>query len=161
MATLIVGAGGHADDIAMTTPGLYAYPHHTDVPPLGYADEIIIGINDPSLREKVAAELGVRDLAWIHPDAKLYVDVTYGHGTHINYGVTMTRTRVGRHTTIAPGVTICGDVVIGDRCMIGAGAVITNLLTIGDDAIIGAGAVILSDVPAGETWVGNPARRIR
>lgn len=42
---------------------------------------------------------------------------------------------------------------------IGGGAVILPGVTIGEDAMIGAGAVVTSDVPAGETWVGNPARR--
>ncbi|WP_284070199.1 acyltransferase [Sphingomonas sp. KRR8] len=41
---------------------------------------------------------------------------------------------------------------------IGAGAVILPGLTIGAGAMIGAGAVVTRDVPAGETWVGNPAR---
>jgi len=41
---------------------------------------------------------------------------------------------------------------------IGAGAVILPGVTIGEGAMIGAGAVVTRDVPAGETWVGNPAR---
>jgi acetyltransferase-like isoleucine patch superfamily enzyme len=49
--------------------------------------------------------------------------------------------------------------VVGKRAAIGAGAVILPGLTIGEDAMIGAGAVVTKDVPAGETWVGNPARR--
>lgn len=49
---------------------------------------------------------------------------------------------------------------VGARASIGAGAVILPGLTIGEDAMIGAGAVVTRDVPAGETWVGNPARKI-
>lgn len=41
---------------------------------------------------------------------------------------------------------------------IGGGAVILPGVTIGAGAMIGAGAVVTKDVPAGETWVGNPAR---
>lgn len=52
------------------------------------------------------------------------------------------------------------DTIIGDRVRIGSGAVILPV-RIGDDAIIGAGAVVTKDVPAGETWAGNPARRLR
>ncbi len=43
---------------------------------------------------------------------------------------------------------------------IGAGAVILPGITIGEGAIIGAGAVVTRDVPAGETWAGNPARKL-
>jgi acetyltransferase-like isoleucine patch superfamily enzyme len=43
---------------------------------------------------------------------------------------------------------------------IGAGAIILPGLIIGRGAMIGAGAVVTKSVPDGETWVGNPARRI-
>ena len=43
---------------------------------------------------------------------------------------------------------------------IGAGAVILPGLTIGENAMIGAGAVVTRSVPDGETWAGNPARRL-
>lgn len=82
------------------------------------------------------------------------------------------------------GVVIHGDVVIGDDCLVmqqvtiglrppghvprlgsrvyvGAGAKILGSVTIGDDARIGANAVVLSDVPAGATAVGIPARIVR
>lgn len=45
-------------------------------------------------------------------------------------------------------------------CSIGAGAIVLPGLTIGEDAMIGAGAVVTRSVPAGETWVGNPARAL-
>lgn len=43
---------------------------------------------------------------------------------------------------------------------IGAGAVVLPGLEIGEKALIGAGAVVTKAVPAGETWVGNPARAV-
>lgn len=43
---------------------------------------------------------------------------------------------------------------------IGAGAIVLPGVTIGEGAMIGAGAVVTKSVPAGETWVGNPARRL-
>lgn len=44
---------------------------------------------------------------------------------------------------------------------IGAGATILPGLTIGEGAMIGAGSVVTKNVPAGEVWVGNPARYIK
>lgn len=44
---------------------------------------------------------------------------------------------------------------------IGSGSVILCGITIGRDALIGAGAVVTKNVPAGEVWVGNPARPLR
>ena len=43
---------------------------------------------------------------------------------------------------------------------IGAGAIILPGLTIGSGAMVGAGAVVTKSIPEGETWVGNPARRL-
>ena len=31
-------------------------------------------------------------------------------------------------------------------------------ITIGEKAMIGAGSVVTKDIPAGELWIGNPAR---
>lgn len=50
--------------------------------------------------------------------------------------------------------------VVEDEVVIGAGAIILPGLTIGKGARIGAGAVVTKDVPPGETWVGNPAKKI-
>lgn len=44
---------------------------------------------------------------------------------------------------------------------VGAGAVVLPGLTIGAGAMIGAGAVVTKSVPDGETWIGNPARKLR
>jgi len=44
---------------------------------------------------------------------------------------------------------------------IGAGSTILPGITIGQNAIIGAGSVVTHSVPAGELWLGNPARFVR
>jgi UDP-2-acetamido-3-amino-2,3-dideoxy-glucuronate N-acetyltransferase len=41
---------------------------------------------------------------------------------------------------------------------IGANATILGGVTIGEGAMVGAGSVVTRDVPAGELWIGNPAR---
>jgi serine O-acetyltransferase len=51
--------------------------------------------------------------------------------------------------------------VLGQRVNVGAGAKVLGPVRIGDDAVIGANAVVLSDVPAGATVIGIPARPIQ
>lgn len=73
---------------------------------------------------------------------------------------------IGDNVTIFQHVTIAESdknkiTIIEDNVMIGAGAVILNNAHIGKGAKIGANAVVLTDVPAGCTAVGNPARIIK
>ena len=143
----LIGDGGHARDIAETLDNFKQWKHSDDFE--GYGP-YIIGINDPHVRAELAAGYGWDDEVWIHPTAYRGPGVAIGAGTHVNYGVTMTRTKIGKHCTISPGVTICGDVTIGDRVFIGAGSTIRNLVTIGDGAFICMSASVTRDVAPGE-----------
>ena len=49
---------------------------------------------------------------------------------------------------------------VGRGSSIGAGAILLPGIEIGDYSVIGAGAIVTRDVPAGETWIGNPARNL-
>lgn len=50
--------------------------------------------------------------------------------------------------------------LVEEGVSIGAGAVILPGVTLGAYCVIGAGAVVTKSVPAGETWVGNPAKKL-
>lgn len=50
-----------------------------------------------------------------------------------------------------------GDVVVGERAMVGAGAIVLPGVRIGADAQVAANSLVTEDVPAGETWAGVPA----
>lgn len=52
------------------------------------------------------------------------------------------------------------ETLVKKGASIGANVTILPGVTIGEGAMIGAGAVVTKDVPAGETWVGNPAHPI-
>ena len=65
------------------------------------------------------------------------------------------RARGGKHD-----VAVTKPIVICDHVFVGANAMILKGVTVGSCAVIGAGAVVTRDVPAGEIWAGNPARKI-
>jgi acetyltransferase-like isoleucine patch superfamily enzyme len=67
---------------------------------------------------------------------------------------------IGEDVEIAPGAVICGLCEIGDGVHIGVNASILPMRKVDAGARIGAGAVVTHDVPAGETWIGNPARKL-
>jgi len=79
-------------------------------------------------------------------------------------------TVIGARTKVSSNVTIGGrggrsvagrtNPVIGADVLIGTGARILGPVLIGDGCAIGANAVVMSDVPAGCTAVGIPARVI-
>ena len=52
------------------------------------------------------------------------------------------------------------ETIIEDFVNIGANATILSGVSVGTGSTIGAGAVVTKNIPAGETWVGNPARRL-
>ena len=51
-----------------------------------------------------------------------------------------------------------GEVVIGERAMIGAGAIVLPGVEVGADARVAANSLVTRDVPAGATVAGVPAR---
>lgn len=162
--TYIIGDGGHAHDIAddLRTPyrdpgPIHFVPNHKDYGLYIHRpdDRFIIGINDLHTRIQVAADIGnygMNEGRWSHTYIQRGPGVTIGAGTHVNYMSSMTRTAIGEFCTISPGVTICGDVTIGDRVFIGAGSTIKNLVTIGSDAFIPMGSVVVRDVAPGERY---------
>ncbi|WP_422111212.1 acyltransferase [Haloarcula limicola] len=53
-----------------------------------------------------------------------------------------------------------GEVVVGERAMIGAGAVVLPGVTVGADAQVAANSLVADDVPPGTTVAGVPAEPI-
>lgn len=77
-------------------------------------------------------------------------------GSHVGHDA-----HIGEDCDIAPNAVVGGCCTVGNRVKVGMGATIRPHVTIGDGARIGNGAAVVRDVPAGETWAGVPARRIR
>ena len=143
---------------------------------------ICIAVANGAIRSRLVEQCEAAGLEFfsVHHDSCVKMDdVEIGEGALFSPFTTVTsNVHIGRHfhcnlysfiehdcvigdfVTFAPAVRCNGNVKIGDGAYIGAGAIIRQGLTIGAGATIGMGAVVTKDVPAGETWVGNPARPI-
>jgi sugar O-acyltransferase (sialic acid O-acetyltransferase NeuD family) len=83
-----------------------------------------------------------------------------GKGAIINTGAVIEHeSKIGDFAHIAPAAVLCGDVEVGIYSFIGANAVVKQGINIGSNAVIGAGSVVLKNIPNGEVWIGNPAKK--
>lgn len=103
-------------------------------------------------------------------------DVVIGNRVTIKSGVQLWNgLRVEDDVFIGPNATFTNDpfprsqqwpekyaaTILKSGASIGANATILCGITIGRRAMIGAGSVVTRDVPDGELWVGNPAKKLR
>jgi len=103
--------------------------------------------NDVVLGDRVTVKSGVQlwDGLRIEDDVFIGPNVTF---TNDKYPRSKRYPTEFERTTIKRGASL------------GANATILGGITIGEHALIGAGSVVTKDVPAGETWIGNPARPV-
>jgi UDP-3-O-[3-hydroxymyristoyl] glucosamine N-acyltransferase len=85
-------------------------------------------------------------------------DTVIGEGTKIDNLVQIAHNvEIGRHCVLAAHTGISGSCTIGDYVMMGGRVGLADNLTVGSGAMIGAAAGVMTDIPAGEKWVGTPA----
>jgi acetyltransferase-like isoleucine patch superfamily enzyme len=127
----------------------------------------------------------VPDEAYVSPYCNIQGPINVGRFSEINEEVSIGRfCRIGMgcflqgviledYVFLGPRVTFCHDTKgfpsggknwgltrVRRGARIGAGAIILGDLIIGENAVIGAGSVVTKDVPDGETWAGNPAKKL-
>lgn len=68
--------------------------------------------------------------------------------------------KVGKNVIITACVNLSGSNTIDDNVWIAPNSSVRGWTRIGESATIGMGAVVTKNIPAGETWVGNPARKL-
>lgn len=101
--------------------------------------------------------VAVGDNVTIKPGVQLWDGIVVEDDVIIGPNVTFANDKYPR-SKLYPAAFL--KTVIRKSASIGANATILGGLTIGENAMIGAGSVVTRDVPAGETWAGNPARRL-
>lgn len=68
--------------------------------------------------------------------------------------------RVGKNSLLTAGVVLAGGADIGEDVWLGPGTTVRDSVSVGDGAFIGIGSNVVRSIPSGETWAGNPARRM-
>jgi acetyltransferase-like isoleucine patch superfamily enzyme len=107
---------------------------------------------------------------FVENDVKIGNNVTIKNGVYLWDGI-----EIEDNVFVGPNVTFTNDkyprskkypgkfskIKIKRGASIGAGSVILGGVTIGETAMIGAGSIVTKDVPAGQLWMGSPAKYIK
>lgn len=133
-------------------------------------------------RVKVWRYAHVMKDAWVGNDSQVcngaivLTDSIIGERCDIQLWVGIARkARIGNDVYIGPNVVFCNakypgrtcshddlwPIYVEDGVSIGANCSIMYGVTIAEGAKVGAGSVVTRNIPAGETWVGVPAKRIK
>lgn len=147
---------------------------------------LVVSVGNPRnyfARAAIVERLGLADSRYatvVHRLAHVSQSSTVGAGSVLLAGVVLTAdATIGRHVAVMPQVLVTHDVVVGDHATLasavtlgggvvvdegaylGAGALVREGVHIGAWSQVGMGSVVLRDIPAGEVWVGSPARKLR
>jgi sugar O-acyltransferase (sialic acid O-acetyltransferase NeuD family) len=127
---------------------------------LGFPDRRYATVVDASVRLPEGCRIGHGNILLGH--VTLTADVTIGNHVVVMPGVTLTHDDVVEDfATFAAGVSLGGGVRVGRAAYLGMNSCVRERTAVGAGATVGMGAVVLADVPAGETWVGVPARAVK
>lgn len=150
---------------------------------IGKSCEAFIAIDDNRYRKKLVKTLNeqrkVQPVNAVHVKAYIAPSASIGHGNFVNSGVSIgAEAKVGNHCIINSNAVIDYTAEIGDFVQIGSGSLINACVRIENEAFIGsgvtvvtgvkigkgarigAGSVVVTEVGEGETFFGNPAKKI-
>ncbi|MBL0050248.1 MAG: acetyltransferase [Bacteroidetes bacterium] len=144
--------------------------------------KLFTAIGDNALRNKLSEKYAAQGFEFtnaIHPSAILSKNITIStniligaqcviqSGSVIQEGVICNTGSIIEHECtlkkyahIAPSSTLCGNVTIGEKSLIGAGTIVIPNTVIGNNVIVGAGSVIIKNIDDNKKVAGNPARTI-
>ena len=121
-------------------------------------------------KAKIGENCNICSHCLIENDVKIGDNVTIKSGVQVWDGIT-----IEDNVQVGANVSFTNDrypraknpnwvlerTMISKGASIGAGCTLLCGITIGENAMIGAGSVVTKDIPAGELWVGNPAKFVR
>jgi len=124
-------------------------------------------------------DLGLKYINVIHPSAIIGNEVSIGDGNFIAAGTVINSgTEIGNHcvintaakidhdnhiqdfVSIAPGVSLAGNVRVERGSFVGIGSCIIEKKTIGRQTVIGAGSVVTKDVGKFKVAYGVPCKEV-
>lgn len=95
-------------------------------------------------------------------DVAISVNVVVGNGVFLNCGVTLGHdTQIGDYVSVMPNTGISGYCHIEEQVDIGGHAFLIPARKVGKNAKIAAGSIVFTNVKAGTTVLGNPAKRMK
>lgn len=137
---------------------------------------VILAIGNNHVREKLS-NANWRFATLIHPSANISPTAVIGKGAVVFMGASVqAEASLGEHTIvntnssvdhdcvisdfvhIAPGVSLCGDVQIGERSLIGIGSNIIPQIRVCSDVVVGGGSTITKDIKKPGLWAGLPVK---
>lgn len=142
--------------------------------------EVCLAIADPVIRSRILEILPkeTRFFSFIHDTAVCLTDkALIGEGAFIGCGaVVMNGVKLGKHVMLnrsnqighgsivgdlfsgLPSSIISGNVVIGQRVMIGSNSVVLERIKVCDDVIVGAMSCVTRDILKSGIYFGSPAK---
>lgn len=119
---------------------------------------------------QIGENVNICSHCFIENDVKIGNNVTIKCGVQIWDGIELEdNVMIGANVTFTndmfPRAKNCNWALLRTKvckgATVGAGCVILPGITIGERAFVAAGSVVTKDVPAGELWMGNPAKFYR
>ena len=152
---------------------------------LDHKDEVVCNctIATPKVKRKIQEELTAQGVefetivAWggyiadytkigkgcvFYGGVTIAVNCEIGDGVLMNQDVTIGHdSTIGDYTIIMPTTGVSGKCHIGSEVFIGGHAFFIPGRKVGDGATVAAGSIVFSNVKAGTTVLGNPAKRMK
>ena len=127
---------------------------------------VVVGLGAPEIKRRLVERLkplGVSFPAVMHPAAVVTPFVTFGEGVTVAAGVVISVDVVlGEFTSFGHACTIAHDAVIGAYTTVLPGANVSGNVTLGAGVLLGADATVIQGVTIGEnTVVGAGATVVR